>query len=343
MPAGEALLPRGAARGARAHPGGRDPAGLRHRREALRADPPGGSRSTAPSSSGRVAGRRRGVRESWSRSWSTPSAGSSPTASGSGSIVLGEGGDRSRRLTLTKSIARLCPARAEELRERLARLSEEFEADRPGPDAIEIAWFAAAYPLPGGTRRASRRGATAHRPMAPGERAGRPRHPRLPPHLGRPDDLRLRRRAHQPGPAHRGERAHRLDRGHRAHGDRDRGPAADHRADRGGLRRPARPAPGDARLGSAAGRHRPGPRPRPLDRPAAPPLRCSPSSRPRSGRSSSRPGRPSSRRSSPRRGSSRRTGSARRAGSSPRRPGRRRPDCCSVSPGPPARRSWWTR
>lgn len=84
----------------------------------------------------------------------------------SGSIVMGESGDRSRRLTLTKSIARLSPARAEELRERLARLSEEFEADRPGPDAIEIAWFAAAYPLPGGARRASRRGATVHHPKA---------------------------------------------------------------------------------------------------------------------------------------------------------------------------------
>ena len=79
----------------------------------------------------------------------------------SGSIVLGESGDRNRRLSLTKSIARLSPARAEELRERLTDLIAEFEGDRPGPDAIEMAWFAAAYPLPERPRSARRRPAPA--------------------------------------------------------------------------------------------------------------------------------------------------------------------------------------
>lgn len=74
-----------------------------------------------------------------------------------GSIVMGDSGDRTRRLNLTKSIARLTPRRAEELRTRLAALVAEFEPNDQDPEAIEMAWFSVVYPLPAGSARSATR------------------------------------------------------------------------------------------------------------------------------------------------------------------------------------------
>jgi len=76
-----------------------------------------------------------------------------------GSIVMGESGDRFRRMNLTKTITRLSPVRADELRSRMAMLIAEFDARDEDPDAIDLALFSVVYPLPPTSGR-RRRGTT---------------------------------------------------------------------------------------------------------------------------------------------------------------------------------------
>jgi Helix-turn-helix domain len=65
-----------------------------------------------------------------------------------GSIVVGESGDRARRMNLSKTITRLSPERADELRSRIAALIAEFDAHDADPDAMDLAMFSVVYPLP---------------------------------------------------------------------------------------------------------------------------------------------------------------------------------------------------
>ncbi len=75
----------------------------------------------------------------------------------SGSIVIGESGDRARRMNLSKTVTRLTPERADELRSRIAALLAEFDASDEGPDAIDLALFSVVYPLPRTVRTPGRR------------------------------------------------------------------------------------------------------------------------------------------------------------------------------------------
>jgi hypothetical protein len=56
-------------------------------------------------------------------------------------------GDGHRKATISRSLARLSPARAEELHRRLRELIEEF-GDDDSPDGLPIGLVIAAYPVP---------------------------------------------------------------------------------------------------------------------------------------------------------------------------------------------------
>ncbi len=66
-----------------------------------------------------------------------------------GAIVVGEEADPLKRLVLAKMLARLTPARAAELRERLKELLRSFEDEQSDPDGEPYGFVLGFYPLTG--------------------------------------------------------------------------------------------------------------------------------------------------------------------------------------------------